>query len=289
MAADGQQVELAALGRGLERLRLTSPAATQQMAESLRTLGQLAPLLVVEAGGGLQVVDGFKRLHAAPQAGLRALNVVALPEDLGRAKAALLTANATAGLVEIEEAWVIRSLCRDHGWSQAEVARHVARHKSWVCRRLALAEQLAPEVEDDLRLGLLSMTAARELLRLPRGNQAPVAARVHALGLSTRETARLVDAVMQDGLQLALDSASKGAPRPAPRTPSPRSPAEHVLSTARTLSLSATRMQAHLHERPITTYEPGATELLATTLGELLRVLELLRQSIQDALQEAAP
>jgi hypothetical protein len=98
-----------------------------------------------------------------------------------------------------------------------------------------------------------------------------------------------VDAVMQDGLQIALDSASKGAPRPAPRTPSPRSPAEHVLSTARTLSLGATRMQAHLHERPITTYEPGATELLATTLGELLRVLELLRQSIQDALQEAAP
>ena len=282
-------VELAALGRGLERLRLTSPSTRQGMADSLRTLGQLTPLLVFEAGDRLEVVDGFKRLHAAPLAGLSALRVVAVPEDLPRAKAALLTANATAGLVEIEEAWVIRSLCREDGWSQAEVARHVCRHKSWVCRRLALAEQLAPRVEDDLRLGLLSLTAARELLRLPRGNQAPVAERVHALGLSTRETARLVNAVLQDGLQRALESSSKGTQQPAPRAPLRRSRAEHVLSTARTLGHGATRMQSFLRERPIMTYEPGATELLVTTLGDLLRVLEVLRQSIQDALQEAAP
>jgi len=48
-------------------------------------------------------------------------------------------------------------------------------------------EKLAGEVRDDLRLGLLSATAARSLVRLPAGNQAEVVATVHRDKLTAAE------------------------------------------------------------------------------------------------------
>jgi hypothetical protein len=65
-------------------------------------------------------------------------------------------------------------LVRDDGLSQVEVAELLGRHKSWVCRRLALLEELCTDVRQDLEVGLLSPTAAREIARLPAGNQSEV-------------------------------------------------------------------------------------------------------------------
>ena len=44
------------------------------------------------------------------------------------------------GLTELEEAWLVRSLYRDDGLGQPEIARRMSRHKSWVWRRLMLVE-----------------------------------------------------------------------------------------------------------------------------------------------------
>ena len=63
---------------------------------------------------------------------------------------------------------------RDDGLTQVEVAELLGRHKSWVCRRLALLEKLGDEVRQDLEVGLLTPTAAREIARLPAGNQSEV-------------------------------------------------------------------------------------------------------------------
>lgn len=52
-------------------------------------------------------------------------------------------------MTELEEAWLIRSLHREEGWPQVEIARWFGRHKSWVNRRLLLAEGLADEVQAD--------------------------------------------------------------------------------------------------------------------------------------------
>jgi hypothetical protein len=72
-------------------------------------------------------------------------------------------------------------LVREDGLSQSEVAELLGRHKSWVCRRLALLEKLAAEVRQEMEVGLLTPTAAREIARLPPGNQFEV------LELSRRE------------------------------------------------------------------------------------------------------
>ena len=63
---------------------------------------------------------------------------------------------APAGARELEEAWIIHALVREDGMSQVEVAELLGRHKSWVCRRLALLERLGSKARDELRVGLLS-------------------------------------------------------------------------------------------------------------------------------------
>ncbi|MHB8817031.1 MAG: ParB/RepB/Spo0J family partition protein, partial [Steroidobacteraceae bacterium] len=103
---------------------------------------------------------------------------------------------ARPGLCEIEEAWIVRSLIREQGLRQVQVGDLLGRDKSWVSRRLRLAEALEPALQDDVRLGLLSATAARELSRLPRGNQPRAAEAVREHQLTSRQSAQLIERLL---------------------------------------------------------------------------------------------
>jgi hypothetical protein len=76
------------------------------------------------------------------------------------------------------------------------VAELLERHKSWVSRRLALLERLSEECREDLRLGLLSPTMARQLTRLPAGNQAEVMATARREHLTAAEVHGVVDLIV---------------------------------------------------------------------------------------------
>src|SRR5438270_3515039 len=71
------------------------------------------------------------------------------------------------------------------------------RHKSWVCRRLALLERLGPESQDELRLGLLSASAARQRVRLPQGNQSELLEVIRREALSGTELTGVVDLLLE--------------------------------------------------------------------------------------------
>jgi hypothetical protein len=77
------------------------------------------------------------------------------------------------------------------------MATLLGRHKSWVCRRVSLIERLCDEAVELIKLGLLSVTAARELARLPRGNQRAPLGTIQKYRLDTRETARLVSILLE--------------------------------------------------------------------------------------------
>jgi ParB-like chromosome segregation protein Spo0J len=181
------------LGEHYRRYRLPDPQAEADMARSLRRWGQLAPLVVCWRAERPEVIDGFKRLAAARAAGLPTLNACLLDADERPAKAAVYGLNcAGQRLRGWEEAWIVYALARDDGLSQPAVADLLGKHKSWVCRRLALIERLADEARADLRLGLLSVTAARALVRLPAGNQPEVLAAMRQAGLTAAELDVLV-------------------------------------------------------------------------------------------------
>jgi ParB-like chromosome segregation protein Spo0J len=182
------------LGERYRRYRLPDPEAEADMARSLRRYGQLAPLVVCVRDEKPEVLDGFKRLTAARVLSLVTLSVRWLDVDDRAAKAALYTLNCTGQRPrDWEEAWIVHALVRDDGLSQLEVAELLGRHKSWVCRRLALVEQLGEEARADLRLGLLSVTAARALVQLPAGNQAEVLTSMRREQLTATELAGVVE------------------------------------------------------------------------------------------------
>jgi hypothetical protein len=113
------------------------------------------------------------------------------------AKAAIHGLNQTGRRPqEWEEAWIVHALVREDGMTQVEVAELLGRHKSWVCRRLALVEKLTNEAWEDLRLGLLSTTATRALVRLPAGNQVDALATLHRDELTAAELEGVVDLVL---------------------------------------------------------------------------------------------
>ncbi|MGH9624250.1 MAG: ParB/RepB/Spo0J family partition protein [Bryobacteraceae bacterium] len=183
------------MGEYYGRYRLHVPDAERAMAHSLERYGQLSPVVVCLRQERYELIDGFKRLGAArrlPQ--MEQLSARLLEADERAAKAAIYGLNRAGGRTrELEEAWIIQALVREDGMSQVEVAELLGRHKSWVCRRLALIERLGSEARDELRVGLLSPTAARQLVRLPPGNQAEVLQAVRREALSTAELAGVAD------------------------------------------------------------------------------------------------
>ncbi len=188
-------VALAELGERYRRYRLGDPPAEEAMAGSLRRWGQLAPVMACVREQRLEVLDGFKRLAAARQIGTwTRLSVRVLEVDEPTAKAAILGLNREQRPVrELEEAWVVQGLVRDDGMTQIEAASLLGRHKSWVCRRLALLEKLSVAVKEDLRLGLVGPSLARELTRLPTGNQEALLALVRREALTAQEVNGVID------------------------------------------------------------------------------------------------
>lgn len=188
-------LECQQIGEHYGRYRLHLPEAERAMARSLERYGQLSPVVVCRRQQRYELIDGFKRLGAARRlAHISHLSARLLEADERTAKAAIYGLNRAGGRTrELEEAWIIQALVREDGMSQVEVAELLGRHKSWVCRRLALIERLGPKAKDDLRVGLLSPTAARQIVRLPEGNQAEVLEAVRREALTSAELAGVVD------------------------------------------------------------------------------------------------
>jgi hypothetical protein len=185
---------LAELGQRYRRYRLADPEAEAAMAGSLRRWGQLAPVVACVRGEKLELLDGFKRHAAARQIVGMTLSVRVLEVDEPTAKAAILGLNrGQRATRELEEAWIVQGLVRDDQMTQVEAAHLLGRHKSWVCRRLALLEKLSPSVKEDLHLGLVGPSLARQLTRLPVGNQEALLALTRRETLTAQEVSGVID------------------------------------------------------------------------------------------------
>jgi ParB-like chromosome segregation protein Spo0J len=187
-----EEMALDALGLELSRVRCPPPARVETLQRDLATNGQLTPLVArLQPEGRPQLLDGFKRLRAARALGWETLKVGCLEASPATALALMLSLNRRFGLSQVEEALVVRELIRG-GMTGVEVGTLLGRHKSWVSRRRGLLERLAPELQEEMKLGLLEPGMARRLLALPRGNQVELAAVARNAALGVRQTEKLV-------------------------------------------------------------------------------------------------
>jgi hypothetical protein len=272
------------LGSSLCGLRLCVPGAQEQMQLSFTKQGQLTPVQAWHTTTGLELFDGIKRLHAAQALRWPKLRVEVHALESAGAKVRLLLCNAAAGLTDLEEAWVVRSLYREDKLDQPHIAQLLSHDKSWVCRRLTLAEGLSDELTANVRLGLVAATAAVELARLQRCNQDAVATVVIRRGLTTRQTRGLVESLLeasQEDWPKFLERASQPSAPQGPKGGAPRrTPGEQLVADAWAMKRIAVRLHARLLERSLESLGAEACTIVRSQLGELHGALRALTKTL---------
>ncbi|MCP3960749.1 MAG: ParB N-terminal domain-containing protein [bacterium] len=188
-----RRVEPGKLDLSLGRLRRLPEPAIAAMAESLRTKGQLSPLVAAERDGVLVLVDGFVRRLAAMRNGLDSMLVEVVVLSPVQMKAQLYLRNRERGLHLLEECGLVKELAEVEGLTQVEIGDALERHKSWVCRRLALVREVSPHLLAEMALGQLTEGCLRRLARLPARNQEALWTAAQRTRLTPRQTGQLVD------------------------------------------------------------------------------------------------
>jgi hypothetical protein len=292
-----RRIPVHAFGERYRRYRLPDAPAEKAVVRSLSRYGQMTPVVVCLREETPEILDGFKRLAAArtiPQWTMLSARVLAADERT--AKAAIYGLNQTGRQTqELEEAWIVFALVREDGLTQVEAAELLGRHKSWVCRRLALLERLDEAARDELRLGLLGPTAARSLVQLPAGNQIEVLSCARREGLTTAELRGVADLVRGAATRSQVEyvlakprqalSQSQAGPH---RLSDPRlSPAGNQVSRQLAMLLDQlARMETWLCRRGRAELAPDDRELLAPSFVRLGRDAQTVAALAQDLGQE---
>lgn len=254
-----RQIPLADFGERYRRYRLPDAGAEAALARTLRRYGQIAPVVVCLREETPELLDGFKRLAAARSLPRwTTLSARLLAADERTAKAAIYGLNqAGRHTQELEEAWIVFALVREDGLLQTEAAELLGRHKSWVCRRLALLERLDEAAREELRLGLLGPTAARSLVQLPAGNQLEVLSCARREGLTTAELRGVAGLVAAAGSRPQVD---------------------YVLTKPRQALAQSQAGPQHMFDPRLTPAGNKVSRQLAALLDQLARMETWLRQ-----------
>lgn len=185
-------------------------AALKELADSIREVGVLQPVLVVENKGRYRIVAGERRFRAARIAGLTAVPCIvrsfSADEQL---EAALIENLQREDLNPMEEAQAIRALMDAAGYTQEQVASRLGKSRPAVANVLRLLT-LPDEVQDMVRQGLLSAGHARVLAGMNNpAAQKTLASRAVAEGLSVRALEQMS---RQDGKKKAIKKAALPPP-----------------------------------------------------------------------------
>jgi ParB-like chromosome segregation protein Spo0J len=295
------ELNLEDLGEHYGRYRLHVPESERAMARSLERYGQISPVVVCMRNDHHELIDGFKRLGAArTMNSWKRLSARRIEVDDRAAKAAIYGLNRAGGKTrELEEAWIVHALVREDCLTQVEVAELLGRHKTWVCRRLQLIERLGPEAKDELRVGLLCPTAARQLVRLPEGNQAEVLSLIRREALSIPELVGVVDILLQCPaasqqqyvLQHPREALAQNGdwPEIASRDPRLSRTANEIFKRAGILLALLTRMEVWLSHHGRSGLTPGDGPVLRTRFERLTRDAASVAALSQDFVSELQP
>jgi ParB family chromosome partitioning protein len=158
------------------------------LAESIREVGVLQPVLVRAADDGYELIAGERRWRAARRVGLQTIPaIVRVADDAGMLQQAIVENVQREQLNPLEEAAAYQQLIEDFSFTHDEVATRVGKSRATITNTLRLL-QLPPTIQRYLKEGALRMGHARALLGTPdRAFQEQLARRAVGEDLSVRE------------------------------------------------------------------------------------------------------
>jgi ParB family chromosome partitioning protein len=183
------------------------------LADSIREVGVLQPVLVRPADDGYELIAGERRWRAARRAGLQAIPaLIKTTDDASALEHALVENVHRADLNALEEAAAYQQLIEDFRLTHEQVAARVGRSRVAITNTLRLL-QLPPAIQKMIQDDTLKGGHARALLGTPdRAFQEQLARRVVNEGLSVRAVEDAVRAHVGDAKR--APSAAPGQLRP---------------------------------------------------------------------------
>jgi ParB family chromosome partitioning protein len=168
--------------------------ALEELAESIRQVGLLQPVVVRAAGPGrYELIMGERRWRASERAGLTEIGaIVKQTQDNDLLRDALIENLHRQQLDPLEEAAAYQQLLDDFGATHEQLAQKIGRSRPHISNTLRLLN-LPPAVQKRVAAGVLSAGHARALLGLDApAAQERLAARIVAEGLSVRNVEEIV-------------------------------------------------------------------------------------------------
>jgi len=168
--------------------------ALEELAESIRQVGLLQPVVVRAAGPGrYELIMGERRWRASERAGLTEIGaIVKQTQDNDLLRDALIENLHRQQLDPLEEAAAYQQLLTDFGATHDQLAQKIGRSRPHISNTLRLLN-LPPAVQKRVAAGVLSAGHARALLGLDGpAAQERLAHRIVAEGLSVRAVEEIV-------------------------------------------------------------------------------------------------
>jgi ParB family chromosome partitioning protein len=191
--------------------------ALASLAESIREVGVLQPVLVRESDDGYELIAGERRWRAARRVGLQTVPaIVRVADDAAMLQQAIVENVQREELNPLEEAAAYQQLIEDFSFTHDEVATRVGKSRTTITNTLRLL-QLPPTIQRFLKEGNLRMGHARALLGTPdRAFQEQLARRTAAEDLSVRQVEEAIRAREETPAARAASKASTSASRLRP-------------------------------------------------------------------------
>jgi len=161
--------------------------ALNELAESIKSVGVLQPILVCRASERYTIVAGERRWRAARLAGLSEIPAIVREwDEVRRLEAALIENLQRSDLNPVEEALGLRGLMEQCGYTQEQAAQRVGKSRPAVANLLRILT-LPEEILDLVREGKLTAGHARALASAPEDRQMRLAQLAIQLGWSVRQ------------------------------------------------------------------------------------------------------
>jgi ParB family chromosome partitioning protein len=170
-----------------------SPESLRELADSIKEQGIVQPLIVRQRGEDFELIAGERRWRAAQMLGLAEVPVIVRQaDDRAVLELALIENLQRENLNAIEEAQGYAQLIGQFQLTQDQAALKVGKSRAVVANALRLLK-LAPELQNFVREGRLSVGHAKVILGLSSPEQQTLAAgRVLKNSLNVRQTEALI-------------------------------------------------------------------------------------------------
>jgi ParB family chromosome partitioning protein len=270
LGAHYREIEVSAITPNPRQPRRTfDEEALDELAESIREVGLLQPVVVRTAGPGrYELIMGERRWRASQRAGLTEIGaIVKQTQDNELLRDALIENLHRQQLDPLEEAAAYQQLLDDFGATHEELARKIGRSRPHISNTLRLLN-LPPVVQKRVAAGVLSAGHARALLSLDSPEaQERLALRIVAEGLSVRAVEEIVAVGSDDS-----------PPRRAVRTgvKSPTEPSLRQLAD-RLSDLFETRVKVELGQRK------GKIVVEFATVDDLERIVKVMNPAASES------